>query len=163
MIPSATLPLRCVKCNAEVEELTRLRLMWRPAWVFTFLLTICLLGLIGLLLYLLISLLTRRIVIVYVGVCSHHRRRRIHAMWATGLILAAAVALAFLAISYESGPLGIVFSLTILAAIPVWLIWGPIVRPTRIDKHFIWLAGVNELFVTNLPELGPVADLPGRY
>ncbi len=163
MVPSATLPLRCVKCNADVSELTPFRLVWRRVWVFALLLTICILGLFGLLLYVLVSFLTRRVALVRVGVCPYHLRRRRRAGVATGVILGVALLFAILGMAYASPPMGFLTSLTILLAVAIWIIWGPVVRPRRIDKRFIWLAGIDEFYLAHLPALEAVEDLPGHH
>jgi hypothetical protein len=136
-----------------------MRVTWRHRAILLLLLTGCVDNLAPLILYTLACLFLAKTANISLGVCPQHQRRRRRAAIAMGTVLALAVALATLAIVYASALLGCLTAAAIFVAVGIWLAWGRIIRVTRIDKRFIWLAGAHDSFLSNLQELG-LANVP---
>jgi hypothetical protein len=159
MIRSAVLPLRCVKCGDDAADWVRQRVVRKHPAVLLLLLLVCVIHLGGLLLYILVSLITRRTATIHIGLCALHRRRRRNVAIVMGLLLGLAAGMGALGIAYAQPVLGVSMSLSIFLAVGIWLIWGRTVRATHIDRKFVRLAGVCEAVLADLPDFrspGPV-------
>jgi hypothetical protein len=139
-------PDRCVRCN-ESAGTFRLKRTLYWAHPLIYLLILC-----NLLILLIVYLIIRKKAIVYIGLCEHHRARRKLGMiigWssvALGIIMI--VAGAFL----ESGWLALTGLLILIAGGITGGVMARTVTPTKIDKEYVWLSGVNRDLVANLPE-----------
>jgi hypothetical protein len=139
-------PDRCVKCNEPAGGFRLKRtLYWaHPALWLVFI--------VSRLIWLIVYLIVRKKAVVHIGLCELHRANR--KLW--------------IAIAWSSVALGII--MIVVAAIfgygwwagagVLILLFGGItgalmarmVAPTKVDKQFVWLTGVNRDFVANLPE-----------
>jgi hypothetical protein len=146
----ATLPARCVKCDADApgEKLPR-KLFWHhPAWY--------LLILPGLLIYAIIATIVGKRARIQIGVCSLHRQKR-----KRNLLIAWGLFLSSILCFILGGIYGIgwVIGLGIVAAIasPIYgMVTCSMVTPKKIDDQFVWLNGVSPKFLETLTEF------PGR-
>jgi hypothetical protein len=151
MALQATLPERCVKCNAETpgRRLKR-QLFWHhPLLYITIIFP-------GLLIYALIAICIRKKAILQVGLCETHQSQRrwsIFTSWA-GMLLAIAVIIGGAA-SFEgdmlvwAALLGVV--LFFVSAV-YGVVRSRVVYPKKIDEQHAYVGGVCPAFLDQLPE-----------
>jgi GYF domain 2 len=139
-------PDRCVKCNAPAGGFRlKRRLYWvHPAY---FLLILC-----NLLVLLVVYLIVRKKAVVHIGLCERHRTKR-----KRGLIIAwSSVAVGIISMFYAgfmSSGWGILIGLIVLLGGGITgAVMARAVTPTKVDKEYVWLAGVNRDFMAGLPE-----------
>jgi hypothetical protein len=141
----ATLPPRCVKCNAEVHEpLKKARFYWHhQAWFVLVLLNIVL--------YAVVSLFVRRHADVTFGLCAEHKRRRNRAILVglSGIVLS--LALIVVAAVFSEPALFPVALVMILAFIVYSIVKARAMLPVRIDRSGAQLKGCGESFLASLP------------
>jgi hypothetical protein len=140
------MPDRCVRCNAPAKGFRLKRqLSWHPPAYY-------LLILISILIYVIVAMCIRKKGTLYIGLCENHRVQRsrfILASWLAGLI---GLGLLFAAAGYESGALAFTGIVLVLAAIVVGAVKAPVISTAKIDNDFVWVKGVNEAFLAELPE-----------
>jgi hypothetical protein len=141
----ATLPPRCVKCNALVNEpLKKARFYWHhQAWFVLVLLNI--------ILYAVVSLFVRKHADVTFGLCAEHKRRRNLALLIgfSGIALSIAViVVAALASAPALIPIALVM---ILGFIVYTVVRARALLPVRIDRFGAQLKGCGEDFLASLP------------
>ena len=156
------LPRVCMRCGAPATLVKPKTFSWQPGWVFLFIL----LGLVGLVLFLVLSLTLSKRMRVQVPLCERHRHH-----WAirNGLILGGLVLLLALAgglIGWQTelgrwlgmgNDAGAILWLGLAALALIWLIGAAIaqsraIRPTEITAKRIRLVGVSPHFVAALDE-----------
>lgn len=142
----ATLPPRCVKCNATVSgDPVRKRYSWHhPA--------ILLLILVNLLVYAIVAIVVQKKGTIYVFACPKHRRERLTMIalgWLGGL---GGLVVLILGAANSSGWLAICGVIAFFAGI-VAAFLGRQLYPKKIDEHFLWLKGACLAFIG---ELNPV-------
>lgn len=153
MDKTATLPEHCIVCNAPATgRPLRRRLSWHSGWWY-------LLALVNVLVYAIVAMIIQKKADIRVGLCDVHRFRR--RMWMTIawlLVLAAVLLPIILAVVANDDAAGLGCGL----AIPIVLVAGLIgilgtrvVRATRIDETWAWLAGVSPDLLATLPEWSP--------
>jgi hypothetical protein len=139
-------PDRCVKCNASANGFRLKRtLYWaHPAYL---LLILC-----NILVLLIVYLIVRKKAVVHVGLCEGHRMRRKLGIW----IAWSSVGLGFVLIccggGFNSGWWMLSGVLLMLAGGITGGVMARTVAATKIDKEYVWLAGVNRDFLAQLPE-----------
>jgi hypothetical protein len=163
-----TLPPRCVKCNAPVTSAPLTKKFWwhHPGYYLLILLHI--------IIYAVVAMIVRKSGTVRIGLCETHRLRRrnnILIAWSLSLLglMLLIIGIAAHANSNGDSVLAILIGLGPLTAI-VGLIWGivgaRILRPKKIDDHFLWLAGASLDFLQGegmaaMPTVRPtVAQIP---
>lgn len=142
----ASLPDRCVKCNAPAGGFKLKRaLYWHRQAVY-------LLVLLSPLIYIIVALVVRKSARVDVGLCDKHRRRRVNGM-VFGLVLCLASFGGCAAIGGEA-----VIASVILFAVGLicGLLSNQVVSPVEIDDQFVRLKGVQADFLALLPDVGAV-------
>jgi len=146
---SSELPARCVKCNAEA---TAPKLPQRYYWHHR---GWHLLILFNLVIYVIVRVAIRKSARLNVGVCAVHARKRLVAMWAAALLLAASVATLLVAMNRQLGGAVYLASLVLLiAAIAVGLVKARLLYPKRISERYARYAGCGEEFLATLPSFG---------
>ena len=140
-----TLPVRCVKCNGAVtgKHIPR-TLYWHAEWVYILLLSP--------LIYIIVSFIVRKSARVSVPICEEHRQRRRIFIAVSWLLALLGIACTFVAISIESGALGILAAVMIVAAIVVGLWKGTLVSAKKIDAQYVWVRGFCKEYRASLPE-----------
>jgi hypothetical protein len=137
---------RCIKCNAFVGEkrIKRTHFWHHPALFLTVFA--------GFLVYVIIALVLRKKAVVYLGLCSRHRRQRwmhIGISWAivlagSGLVIASAV--------QESIGLFLVAFLIFFGGLAYTVITVPLLKPTQIDDSWGWFKGCSMEYLAAYPE-----------
>src|SRR5215204_2303860 len=86
----ASLPTRCVKCNAQVDvnDRWRRKMYWAPPALAL----LVLVGLPGILIYIIVVLCIRQTAVVEASICPRHRRRRSNFIISTWIATIAALA-----------------------------------------------------------------------
>jgi drug/metabolite transporter (DMT)-like permease len=144
---NASLPPRCVKCNAEADQPTKERkLYWHHPGIY-------LLLLINLLVYAIVAAIVRKQVRVSPGMCQEHKleRRNILLIGWVGVAVAFAAPMTF-ANDHNMG-LWVLFSvLLFLGVILFAMIRGRIVYAKRIEADEVRLGGCGRDFLDSLPE-----------
>jgi hypothetical protein len=150
MVPDASIPHRCIKCNDPVEEPTKTRkVYWHSPWLYVLLL-------INVLIFAVAAMVARKKATVAAGLCTIHKKRRravITIAWIAALL---GIVLIYIGAGSAAG-VGAVLSgvLVILAAIIFGMVAGRVVVPTRIDDRYVRLKGCGEAYLDTLP------DFPG--
>jgi hypothetical protein len=148
----ASLPPRCVKCNAEADGSFKFRTFWwhHPA--------LALLILAGILIYAIVALIVRKKAVVEVGLCRRHQSRRVWLISLTWLMALGGLALMIggpiLAAEFRKDwligvglPGGLV--MLILSIIPGTL--SRVMVPTKIDDRYAWFKGCGVEFLSQFP------------
>ena len=143
----AVLPPTCIKCNASVWDGRSMRrqVYWHHPALYLLIFA-------GILVYALVALIIRKNGVLFVSLCPAHRQRRLMMMsiaWALGLgglfsvIFGAVNDLPWLMLA------GLVM---FIAGIVVGL-FTQLLRPKRIDNHFMWLGGCSAEFLSQFSPL----------
>ncbi len=151
MHKQAMLPDRCVKCNAPTNRgyLGR-KLTWlHPAWILLFFV-----GLLGLIVYAILSATIRKKAHVELGLCEQHKANR-----GTGII-----------VGWVTAVLGVVcFILAIASQTPGFFLLGillflfgvifggyaaNVVSVTKMDDNYIWIKRVSKDYLSSFPPAG---------
>ena len=146
MDKNATLPPRCVKCSEPVvaADFER-KLRWHHPAIY-------LIVLVNWLIYVIVALCVRKRATIYVGLCPTHRTKRRTALMLTWALVAIGFALIFAGLSGDMPGLAGLGGLNLLGALIYAAVAVPLVRVKKIDEHFIWLKGVDESYLAQLPE-----------
>ncbi len=141
----ATLPARCVKCNAPVfDPLKRTRFYWHhQAWFVLILFNI--------ILYAVVSLVVRRHADLTFGLCVEHSARR-RAALRRGLVgIGISLLLVAVAVMLGEAILVPITLLVFLASIVYMVVKARSLLPARIDRTAAQLRGCGEAFLASLP------------
>ncbi len=149
MQPTASLPHRCVKCNAVADQPTRERkVYWHSPGVYV-------LVLVNLIIYAIVAAIVRQRAIIAPGLCAEHKKRRRNAILVAWLIALVGIGLFYAAITGaapdSTTELSIAGILTIVASIMWGLVFGRIVYAKRIDLLYVRLRGCGVEFLDSLP------------
>jgi hypothetical protein len=148
MHKQAQLPDRCVKCNAPTQGayLHRKLSYLHPACKITILF-----GIIGWIIYAILSSTLRKKAEVDFGLCEQHTGSRKTNMIIGWAMLIFGVGLLVLAFSTDSGAMILLgFVLLIAGAIIASLAYG-VVTVTKMDDTYVWMSRVNEDYLSNFP------------
>jgi hypothetical protein len=143
MTQGASLPPRCVRCNAPADTRLERRMYWHSPWLAFLILA-------GVLVYAIVAVIVRKRADVELGMCTRHmdaRRNRILIAWACVVFgvggcvasLGAAPGVGFL--------LGFV---GVIAAIAFGMGQSNVLRPVRIDDQSVQLKGASEEYLASL-------------
>jgi hypothetical protein len=147
VVQGAVLPPACVKCNAPADgPPVRKTLYWHHPALYLIILA-------GVLIYAIVALIVRQKGDVSLYLCKRHRSRRVRAILAAWLGVAAGVVLIFYGANSSMPevccPLGI---LVCIGAIIYGVIGARRLWPARIDSQYLWLRGAGREFLSTLPE-----------
>lgn len=141
----ASLPPRCVKCNALVlEPLKRTRFYWHhQAWFVLILFNI--------ILYAVVSLFVRKHADVTFGLCAEHKARRRAALLRGLGGIGVSIVLVVVAAMLGEVALVPITLLLFLASIVYMVVKARSLLPVRIDRFGAQLKGCGEDFLASLP------------
>ena len=150
MWKGATLPDRCVRCNAPANGRRLKRtLYWHHPLIFLVVLA-------GVLVYVIVALVVRKKAVVSIGMCDRHYRRRLQAILAWWLITFACAALFWYGIVRSNQGQGwailvavLVFLANLFFAVALTL---P-VSPARIDDQYVWIKKIGRDYLAEFPPL----------
>ena len=145
---SATLPDRCIKCNAPTggSYVNRKLNYLNPVW---YLLLIG--GLVGWIALIIVRFGVRKTAYVDLGLCSDDVAKHKTAITVSILLAVAGVLGLIVAIRADSGLLAGIAALLILAGMIYGLAKGQLVTVSKIDDDYIWIGGVSKEFLSSLP------------
>lgn len=142
----ATLPDRCVKCNAPSDGRPMLRkLYWHHPALYILILP-------GLLIYALVAIAVRNTATIRASLCPEHRSRRKRAILIAWVLVVAGVIGFILAASSESGWGMLVGGLAFLAGMITAIVGTSLLSAKKIDKQNAWVAGCCPEFLAAFPE-----------
>ena len=145
MTKDASLPDRCVKCNAPANGV---RLKRRLAWHSP---VLYLLILLAVLIYVILAGMLSKRATVYLGLCNEHFQRRRKQKAIGWLLLAIGVVGPILAIAYDYPILGLLGFAVFLFAV-IWLVVvSRVVVAKKIDDQLVWLNGINSNYLAQFP------------
>lgn len=141
------LPDRCVKCNKPAAGYRLKRnLTWHTPWLYLLLVA-------AWLIYLIVAAIVSKKARIQIGLCDEHRGIRQRDIIITWIFVLSGI------FSLGAGIVmkpGWVYALSGLGLLLVAIIYGvcrvPMVQPKRIDEQHVWLHGVSEEFMAELPE-----------
>jgi hypothetical protein len=139
----ASLPPRCVRCNAAAEVHLPRKLYWHSPW---YALTI----LLGILTYAIIALIVRKKIELDIGLCAQHakaRRAAIAIAWASVI---GSFALIFIVPSPFGGIMVLISLVVLLGAIVIGQRRANVLQPVRIDDRVAKLRGAGDAFLDSL-------------
>lgn len=143
----ATLPHRCVKCNAPAEMDKPKTYSWHHPGYYVLIL-------VGLIFYVIAALIATKKAKVAIGVCQHHRsRRRMFGMIAVTLLILGIVTL-FMAVDYEGqgNPLGLVSGLSLFGSLLMASFGTRMLTAASVTREEARLNGCGEEFLASLPQ-----------
>lgn len=146
----ATLPDRCVKCNADTGGYKlRRKLFWHHPALY-------LLIIVALLIYAIVATIVGKRARIEIGLCPEHRRKRSRSLLIAWLLFVSSI-ICFVLAGLLSNGWFVFGGLILLVASPVYgMLSCAMVSPKRIDDQHVWLKGVTPQFLENLGEF------PGR-
>jgi hypothetical protein len=145
MTKDASLPDRCVKCNAPARGL---RLKRRLSWHYP---VLYLLILVAVLIYVILAALLSKRATVYLGMCAEHFQRRRKKIFVGWLLLAMGVGSIIAGVGYDYPILALIGLASLLFA-AFWLVFvSRVVAVKKIDDQLVWLNGINSDYLAQLP------------
>ena len=143
----AVLPDRCVKCNCDVGGARFKRVLYwhHPALYLMILFP-------SLLIYAIVALAVRKRAILMIGLCPEHRSQRTRAILIAWLLAVLGGCGAFVGIMDEKGALAVAGFASLLIAMILGAVRGPVVQAKRIEHGQAHLSGVCRKYLEELPE-----------
>jgi len=142
-LQGASLPARCVKCNAPAELPTRERtLYWVSPWVYLLIFA-------GLLPLLIVYLIVRKKAYVSPGLCASHKTKLV-----AGIVIGWSAPIVGFILLFFSGvhvAIGLTGLALIVAGIVFAFAWGRSIYAKRIDDDEVRLGGFCEAYLDELP------------
>ena len=145
MTKGASLPNRCVKCNAPTPERLSRKLQWHHPALY-------LLILVSILVYWVVAMVVRKTAVVNLGLCEEHRESRKLSIIITVLLAFVAALSSIAAVQLEMPLLFLVALVLVFAAAIYGSLTIRVVAPTKIDEHFVWIKGVDSNYLQDFPE-----------
>lgn len=149
----APMPDRCVRCNAPANGYRLKRqLYWHsPVYYLLLLLGIpaCLLGLLA---YVIVTIIVRKRARIFIGLCETHRAQRKWTIIGCWLAVAVGLGMIILGIALEKGYPAVSGIFLTLGGTLWGLYKGPVVTAAKIDKDFVWVRGAGKAFLADLAE-----------
>ena len=147
MVKTATLPDRCVRCNAPANGRRLKRtLYWHHPLIFV-------LVLVSLLIYIIVALIVRKKAFVEIGMCDLHYRRRMRSILTWWLITLGCVALMILGITLDLGWAALLVIVIFLGNLLFAVAITRPVAPARIDDNYVWLTKIGPDFLATFPPM----------
>ncbi len=141
----ATLPDRCVKCDAPAHGIRlRRRLSWHHPALY-------LLIFVTLLLYIVVALIVRQTANIEIGLCEEHQAKRRRNIAITWFLIVVGLLGGIFAMVMEDATPAVIGLLLFLAGVIYGIITIRVVAPAKIDKRFVWLRGINKDYLNSLP------------
>lgn len=152
MTKDATLPDRCIRCNAPAHGYRlRRNLSWHsPAWF--------LLILVSWLIYLIVALIIRKKAMIDVGLCEVHRGRRRRAIavgWVLGVLGVGLIAWGLSRFRHGEA-VAVAGVVAILAGLIYGVVGSQVVAVKRIDDRLVWLRKVAPEYLLSLASPGRI-------
>jgi hypothetical protein len=148
MHKQAQLPDRCIKCNAPTHGAYLLR---KLSWMHQGWSALVLLGLLGWIIFAILSLTIKKKAVVDLGLCEQHlssRRTNMIIGWAITIV---GIGLFALAISTEA-PLMILLGIVMFfAGLIIASLATKVVTVVKMDDNYIWLTRINKDYLSNFP------------
>ena len=145
MAKRAPLPARCVKCNAPSQHTLKRNLRWHHPAIYLAIFA-------GVLIYFILSLVLSKSATIHVGLCETHAAARKRDMLITCVLVLLSFVSFFLAAAAEEMTFLFVGIFVLLGAIIYGIVRARIVAPQKIDDHYVWLAGVDDDYLSQFPE-----------
>jgi len=145
MTKDASLPDRCVKCNAPANGVRLKRMLaWHSPVLY-------LVIFFAVLIYVILAAILSKRATVYIGLCNQHFQRRRKQKVVGWLLLAIGVVVPILAIAYDYPILGLLGFAVFLFAV-IWLVEvSRVVVVKKIDDQLVWLNGINSNYLAQFP------------
>ena len=145
MTKDASLPDRCVKCNAPANGVRLKRMLaWHSPVLY-------LVIFFAVLIYVILAAILSKRATVYIGLCNQHFQRRRKQKVIGWLLLAIGVVVPILAIAYDYPMLGLLGFAVFLFAV-IWLVVvSRVVVVKKIDDQLVWLNGINSNYLAQFP------------
>jgi uncharacterized membrane protein len=142
----ASLPNRCVKCNAPADPPTKERTLYyvHPA--------VYLLFLTGFLILLIVYMIVRKKAEVNPGLCESHKKSRAMAIAGAWFACLGGLFFVFAGIGADSGGKIGFGLLLILASIVIGVVWGRMIHVKKITKDEVRLGGFSREYLDSLPD-----------
>jgi hypothetical protein len=156
MAKGATLPQRCLKCNAPTDHRLFRRLSWHPPAVYVILA-------ISPLVYVIVALIVQKRAKAYYPVCLTHLKRRRWAIaigWFVSLLSIPVLVAAFAWFEAMTPVLLLIGGVLFTGGIIGGVLGGRIVKVHKIDKWFVWLEGLDLQY---LESLEPLPAAPSQF
>jgi len=140
------LPDRCVKCNAPANGYRLKRnLSWHDPLFYLIVLA-------SPLIYVIVAMIVRKRARVDIGLCESHKQNRSIALFVAWFLFLAGVAAIVLAFASESGMIGLVGILLVIAAAIYGSLGPRMIYASKIDERFAWIKGVNREYLSQFPQ-----------
>jgi len=144
--PETLFPDRCVRCNAPAHGYRLKRqLYWHPPAYYLFIL-------LNLLIYAIIAICVRKKAIVQIGLCDKHRLRRKWGILVCWLGVLGGLVMLIGGAIQSSGIVALLGIGLLIGGAIYGGITGARVSAARITQDCVWLKGVNQNFLAELPE-----------
>jgi hypothetical protein len=146
MLPDATMPRRCIKCNGPAHEPTKNRkVYWHHPAIYMLLL-------LNVIIYAVVAVAVRKKVTLSAGLCAGHKKRRRLAITLGWVGFLAGFALLVGAAGSDGGAGAVILGiLVMLGSIVAGMIFGRVVIARRIDTSYVRLKGCGSAFLDSLP------------
>ena len=149
LLPDATMPHRCVKCNEPAHDPTKTRkVFWHSPWLY--------LLLFNFIIFAIVALVVRKKALIAPALCADHKKRRRNALivgWVGSLGGFVAI---FVGGASSLAAWGALLGLVVMiGSIIVGMVYGRIVYASKIDGTHVRLKGCGRPFLGSLP------DFPG--
>jgi len=143
---NATFPQRCLRCNAPADgKPIKRKLYWHPPAVYLALL-------LGIIVYVVIAMVTRKNALAFVSICQPHRSARRMVILISWLLVLGGIGAGIAGIANESGWLGGLGGVAFLGGLIFGIVRGRLIVPYKIDKDHMWLGGCGAEFLAGFPE-----------
>ena len=145
MTKDASLPDRCVKCNAPANGVRLKRMLaWHSPVLY-------LVIFFAVLIYVILAAILSKRATVYIGLCNQHFQRRRKQKVIGWLLLTLGIVVPILAIAYDYPMLGL-FGFAVFLFAVIWLVVvSRVVVVKKIDDQLVWLNGINSDYLAQFP------------
>jgi hypothetical protein len=142
----ATLPDRCVKCNAPSDgRRMKRKLSWHHPAIYLTILA-------GLLIYVIVAVAASKRATVFVCLCAAHRSQRTRNILIVWLLIIGGFAAFILGVSNDSAWIGIAGAVAFVAGLILAFVATRVLIAKRIDKEHAWMTGCCPEFLAEFPE-----------
>ena len=146
MAKHAQLPPRCVKCNAPTRQTLKRNLRWHHPALY-------ILIFVGVLLYVICSMVVSKSATIHVGLCDTHLAARKRDIIITCFVVFLSIGSFFVAGAMEDMTFVFVGSIGFLVGVIYGVVRTKVVAPQKIDDRYVWLTGVDASYLRQFPEL----------
>ena len=139
------MPDRCIKCNTPTSHRLKRNLRWHHPALY-----ILIFG--GMLFYVILAMVLSKKATINVGLCEAHAASRKRDLIITWVLVLLSFASFYSAVATDEMRLLLVAVILFLGAVIYGMVKARVVSPQKIDDQFVWLTGVNENYLQQLPE-----------